>query len=638
MTGAVWRSWFVAALFALHPLHVESVAWVAERKDVLSGLFWILTLAAYVLYTEKPSVLRYGIMFVLFGLGLMAKPMLVTLPLVLLLLDYWPLRRLRSWRVVLEKAPLLILVVLSSVITLHAQTAGGALKTLQLFPFSSRLANVSLAYVGYLGQTFWPINLAVLYPHDFPRWGENRVLGAAALLVSLTVVFLYLGKRRGYFIVGWLWFLGALVPVIGVVQVGIQARADRYTYIPLIGLFILLIWFGAELAGRRRLRKPLLAAAFGAVLACSALSLVQAGYWHDSISLWQHALKVTKSNPIAHQNMGTALAEAGHVEEALPHLTKALELDPNFGEHHYNFALAILKDQPDLATQEFAIAVRLDPDHLQAHKNLARLYGKEGKQEEALQELREILRLDPDDFQAHLSLGLTYMKQFEMVEARRHFVEAVRLQPRTPEPHNYLGLTYAWQGQYAQASLHYREALRLNPSYAEATSNLGVAHARQGNWTEARVYLARAVALEPRAVGFHCQLALVLNELGQSAAAQKEYEAASRLKPDWPQEASKLAWNLATNPDDNHRSSGDALFLAQECCQATASQPRAEFLDVLAAAQAEAGHFDDAVVTAKKALALASPGIGRERFAAMQSRLRLYEAHQPYRETLAGKP
>ncbi|MFL5244542.1 MAG: tetratricopeptide repeat protein [Gemmataceae bacterium] len=638
MTGAVWRSWFVAAFFAVHPLHVESVAWVAERKDVLSGLFWMLTLGAYVLYTEKPGVQRYGVVLVLFALGLMAKPMLVTLPFVLLLLDYWPLGRLKSWRVAVEKAPLLILAGLSSAITLRAQSAGGALKSLDLYSFSTRSANAVLAYVSYLRQTFWPRNLAVLYPHDLPDWTEGRVVGAAGLLLCLTAVFICLGKKRHYFAVGWLWFLGALAPVIGLVQVGVQSHADRYTYLPIIGLFILIIWGITDLAARGRFKKLLMGAGFGAVLTCSMLSLIQAGYWQDSVILWDHALMVAKSNPVAHHNLGIALAQAGKPDEALFHLSKALELDPGSSENHYNLAVAVLESDPGRATQEFAETVRLNPDHLQSHRNLARLYGKEGKQKEAIEELHEILRLDPDDFQARISLGLTYMKQFDMEQARRQFAEAARIQPRTPEPHNYLGLTYTWHGDYAQACLHYREALRFNPSYAEAMSNLGVALGRQGNWKEARVFLTRAVAIEPRAVGFHCQLALVLNELGQPAAAQKEYEAASRLKPDWPQEASKHAWRLATDRDDNHRSAGEALFLAQEACQATATQPRAEFLDTLAAAQAEAGRFDEAVATAKKALALASPALGSERIAAMQSRLRLYEAHQPYREASAAKP
>jgi protein O-mannosyl-transferase len=635
MTGALWRSWFVAALFALHPLHVESVAWVAERKDVLSGLFWMLTLWAYMLYVEKPGIIRYGALISVFGLGLLTKPMLVTLPMVLLLLDYWPLKRSFSKVLLLEKAPLVILVGVSSLITFQAQAAGGALKSLEWIPFPVRLANSLYTYVAYLFQTLWPIDLAVFYAHEFPTWNDWRVIGAAGLLVFLTFSVVYLGKTRPYLPVGWFWYLGTLVPVIGLIQVGIQGRADRYTYLPLIGVFILIVWGCGDLASKPQLKKTVVVAGVGAILICCVLSFLQTGIWQNSVTLWQHALAVAKEHASIHQSLGIALNESSRPEEALPHLKKALDLDPSFADHHYNYGLAIQRDRPAQAAQEFAITVRINPNHLKAHECLARLLGRENKQDEAIHELLEILRLDPHEAQAHISLGLTYMKRFEMVEAQQHFQEALTLQPRNPEVQNYLGLTFAWQQEYETAEGHYRKALALNDRYPEALVNLGTSLAHQGKWKEARYYLERAVKLEPRAVGFHCQLALVLNELGDSAGAAKAYETASRLKPDWPQAACDLAWKLATHSDAKNRSAGDALFLAQEACRATASQPNAKYLDVLAAAQANMGRFEEAIATIKKALALNSLETTSDQVAAMQARLRQYQGHQPYREPSA---
>jgi Flp pilus assembly protein TadD len=356
------------------------------------------------------------------------------------------------------------------------------------------------------------------------------------------------------------------------------------------------------------------------------------------VTLWQHTLAVAKDHASIHQSLGIALNESGRPEEALAHFRKALDLDPSLADHHYNYGLAIQKNKPAQAAQEFAITVQINPNHLKAHECLARLLGQQNKPDEAIHELQEILRLDPHEVQAHISLGLTYMKRFEMAEAQQHFQEAWELQPRNPEVQNYLGLTYAWQQEYETAEAYYRKAMALNDRYPEALVNLGTSLAHQNKWKEARYYLDRAVKLEPRAVGFYCQLALVLNELGDSAGATKAYGAASRLKPDWRQAACDLAWKLATHPDAKNRSAGDALFLAQEACQATASQPTPKYLDVLAAAQANVSRFEEAIATIKKALALNSQEITGEQVAAMQARLRLYEGHHPYREPSAKSP
>src|SRR5688572_19201451 len=339
MTRLPGRSAVVAALFALHPLHVESVAWVAERKDVLSGLFWILTMWAYVWYTERPGIVRYLLVAVTFALGLMAKPMLVTLPCVLLLLDYWPLRRLAGtlalpWRrVILEKVPLFALTVASSIFTFLVQQKGGA-----VFPFAeklsfgSRVASAFIAYVSYLGKTFLPEELAVLYPHpgSWPAW---QIAGAALILLFITAVVIIFAKARPYLVMGWLWFLGTLVPVIGLVQVGEQYMADRYTYIPLVGIFIALVWGVSDLLARVEQRKVALGFAVVVVLAvCVVGTRRQLAYWENSIKLFARTVQVTGDNPTAQYNLAQALGVRGHLRESVPHYEEALRIRPNYPE------------------------------------------------------------------------------------------------------------------------------------------------------------------------------------------------------------------------------------------------------------------------------------------------------------------
>jgi len=346
MTGFVWRSAFVAALFGVHPLHVESVAWIAERKDVLSTLFWLLTIWAYARYAENPTWTRYLPVVLFFGLGLMAKPMLVTLPFVLLLLDYWPLNRLsfggKGERTVpvydlfLEKVPLFAMTALSCLITFRAQQMGGAVGLLEKLPFAVRAGNALVAYTTYIGKMFWPKNLAVFYPHpgaDLPVW---QAVVAGLALVSITILVIRAGKPRPYLSVGWLWYLGTLVPVIGLVQVGAQAMADRYTYVPMIGLFIMLAW-GLPGLGGKRLAVP----ATLVVCALIAVTWRQVGYWRDSISLFRHAISVTEKNAVMHANLGLALRDRGRTDEAIREYREAIRIDPEFAQAHNNLAVAL---------------------------------------------------------------------------------------------------------------------------------------------------------------------------------------------------------------------------------------------------------------------------------------------------------
>lgn len=337
LTGLPWRSGFVAALFAIHPLHVESVAWVAERKDVLSAFFMFLTTLAYMRYAERPDTRRQLVVMVLFGLGLMAKPMLVTLPLVLLLLDFWPLRRLRESKspedrirlfdLFWEKLPLFGMSAMSCMLTMKAQTAGGAVTSVEFLPLSIRLSNAVVAYMGYILKMFWPVNLAMMYPHpeaNIPGW---QIIGSAASLLIISLLAAVYAKRRPYLAVGWLWFVITLIPVIGLVQVGDQAMADRYTYIPLIGLFIMAAWGLPELLGKRA--KYLAVPAVVALALLMAGARTQAGYWSDSRTLYEHALRVTSNNYVAHVKLGVILARDGQHEQAIRQYEKALEIRPD---------------------------------------------------------------------------------------------------------------------------------------------------------------------------------------------------------------------------------------------------------------------------------------------------------------------
>jgi tetratricopeptide (TPR) repeat protein len=438
LTGEVAPSALVAGLFALHPLHVESVAWVSERKDVLSTLFGMLALWVYVGYAEKPGVGRYLCVLVAFALGLMSKPMLVTLPCVLLLLDYWPLGRLGRVNrrlALLEKVPLFAMSAASCAITLLAQQRGGAIAALDEFPFVDRLANAVASYAVYLVQTVWPVDLAVYYPHEHLTWSDQRVWGAAMFLAGVTAVAVSQAVRRPFLLVGWLWYLGTLVPVIGLVQVGSQAHADRYTYFPLIGVFVMLAWSADELARRsEKARQGLWTVAGAVLLGCVVLTWIQVGYWHDSFALWQHALAVTPSNDVAHSGLGAAYRDSGDLFRATEEYRKAVAAHPN-GVHarsNLGWCLFSLRRYDD-ASAEFTRVVKLDPDNANAHFQLGVIAGLTGRSDEAVERYRTVLRLRPDDVPAHLNLAMELLKLGQPDAALRQLAELERDYPQVRE-------------------------------------------------------------------------------------------------------------------------------------------------------------------------------------------------------------
>jgi Flp pilus assembly protein TadD len=483
LTGAVWPSALVAALFGVHPLHVESVAWVAERKDVLSTFFGLLALAAYGYYVQRPGLLRYLGVLLALALSLMAKPMLVTLPALLLLLDYWPLGRLQFGErigekhrnithpaplalVLGEKVPLVALAVVSSVLTITAQGKGGAIETLEHFPLAGRIGNAVVSYVRYQGMTLWPAGLAPFYPREALPWWQ--VAGAAALLVGLTAWVLACSRRRPYLAVGWLWYLGTLVPVIGLVQVGEQALADRYTYVPLIGLFIMVAWGLADLATHRPGLRPLLAAAAAVVvLACAALTWRQISFWRDPRTLWDHTLQVTTGNHVAENNFAAAcMLGQGTLAEAEQHLRRAVAIKPDYWGGYARLGMALDKQgKLDEAVACYARSLDLQTVQPSTRNNLAVVLGKQGKLEEGIAQLQEAVRLDPGYAEGYHNLAFALARAQRLDEAVEAGRKCVQLQPRKAAYRRALASFLQQRGDEEAAEAQYREAERLDHSF-----------------------------------------------------------------------------------------------------------------------------------------------------------------------------
>ena len=499
MTGARWRSGFVAALFALHPLHVESVAWVAERKDVLSTLFWMLTVGAYLRYVERPGRLRYLTALMLFALALMAKPMVVTLPCVLLLLDVWPLGRTR-WaepaeagksktlvgRLVMEKIPFFILAGASSVVILRLQHAGGEVTSLAELPMNVRVANALLSYVRYAGKMFWPDGLAPLYPFR-SDWSATQVVGAFVLLFAVTVIVARQLRARPFLPVGWFWYLGTLVPVIGIVQAGQQAMADRYTYVPLIGLFVIAAWVIPDRVVTTRSRRILVGAIAAAlILPCAVVTSFQVKHWRDTVTLFRHAIRVTGGNDLMHTCLGMGLCREGKLEDGVAQFRRALELNPRYGNAHSNLGVALARlGRPDEALFHYREAVRLAPGYANGHNNLGVALARAGKAEEALAHFREALRLQPDFTKARNNLGTALVELGQTDEAIAHFQEAIRVFPRYAEAHHNLGVALAKQGKLDEAVRALTKALTLNPDSAAAQRDLSTVLTALGRTNEA---------------------------------------------------------------------------------------------------------------------------------------------------------
>jgi tetratricopeptide (TPR) repeat protein len=535
MTGAVWRSAFVAAFFAWHPLHVESVAWASERKDTLSTFFWLLTLMAYAQYargvagdksgavspaTRHPS-LFYALALFFFACGLMSKPMVVTLPFVLLLLDYWPLGRISTSeyqisnlkQLLLEKIPFFLLAAAGSAVTFLVQKTAGAMWASS---WSTRLENIVLAYVRYISKLFWPQDLAIVYSYP-NRWPALLAAGAALLLLTWTALSVYRARQNPYLPVGWFWFLGTLVPTIGLVQVGAQSIADRYTYIPSIGFFIVVVWGARDLMRRWPEKEKFLPLAGGVALAgCLGMTTIQIGYWRNSETLFLHAIGVTTDNYVAENCLGKAFEKEGRNDRALVLYTDAVKIAPRYPQSQFNLAICLLG------------------------------YGRTN---EALDHLRAAARLEPHDPDIQYDLGIYFSQHGGLDDAARGFQAALADRPDFPEAQTALGTLLVRQKKFAEAIPHFEATARLKPADPDARFNLGLALLDNHQPAEAAAQFSEELKLTPDATRAHFRLAQALQQQNQPAEAVAHYREALRLTPDFPEAKAALDTILAAHPE-----------------------------------------------------------------------------------------
>ena len=644
MTRQLWPSAFVAAVFALHPLRVESVAWVTERKDVLSGVFFMLTLWAYVRYAEasgagslgslvssdqqtdhgprttdharrstSPAARFYVLALAFFTLGLLAKTMLVTVPFVLLLLDHWPLRRFRPstinktpsafWPLIREKLPFLLLAAAGCVATILTQPTTLAQVNGLSVPW--RIGNALMAYADYLGHVVYPVGLAVGYPPPPKALPLARVAVSLLILAIISMVVVAQRRKRPYLLVGWLWYLGMLVPVIDFMQAGVNTRADRFTYLPQIGLCLMLAWGASDLCGGWRYRRPALASAAAVIIAVLlAMSYTQTGYWKDSFSVWARGLACTEQNWLAHFGLGNAFRAQGKLTEAVQQYEQALQLKPEDAETCNNLGIALAtQGKVSEAIQQFERTLRIKPHHAGANNNLGLALATQGKLAEATQHYERALQLKPDYADAEFNWGNALHSQGKMTEAIQHFQRALQIMPDHAQAHNNLGVALANQERASEAIEQFERALQLAPDHAEARYNLG----------------------------------RTLADLGKFKEAIPQYERVLQLQPDNAAGLDGLARVLATSPVPSVRDGARAIALAQRASQ-LAGDAEPIPADTLAAAYAEAGRFAEAIVCAQKALTSARRLGQKELAEQIASRLALYQAGTPYREGPAAIP
>jgi tetratricopeptide (TPR) repeat protein len=519
MTGALWQSSFVAALFALHPLHVESVAWVAERKDVLSTFFMMLTVWAYILYVKKREVRRYLLVVLFFVLGLMSKPMLVTLPFILLMLDFWPLgrlchihetrnvvtdqhtdERLGIFRLLWEKVPFFALTVVSSIVTFIVQERGGAMKVLNPYSLQTRIINAFVAYIEYIVNMIWPVELAVLYPHpgnSLPLW-KGVVAGLALVLITILVI--RKAREIPYLAVGWLWYVVTLIPVIGIVQVGSQAMADRYTYITLIGLFVIIAWGANDLLSKWLHREK----SFGTLAAIILPILIvltwkQVQYWENSFTLFKHAIKHTSNNFFMYNNLGKAYYDSGKYEEAI---------------------------------EKFKQTIEINPDDTMAYSNLGVAYNDSGKYEEAIEACKKAIWINPDYAKAHFNLAVAYGESGKYKKAIEACKKAIMIDPDYAMAYSNLGVAYGVLGMYKQAIEKFKQAIEINPDDAMAHSNLGYAYLNSSMHKEAIEAYKQAIEIDPDSVKSHYNLVVAYLILNDRDSALEQYKILKSLDPE----------------------------------------------------------------------------------------------------------
>jgi len=535
MTGAIWQSAFVAALFAVHPLHVESVAWVSERKDVLSTFFGLLSIAAYCRYVKKSSVKYYLLVIIFLSLGLMAKPMLVTIPFVLLLLDFWPLERfqcqrdfyfrsektfgdaiIRNHQIIFEKIPLVILVVISCIVTFIAQKSEGAVTPIESLALKYRIANAFVSYVSYVLKAIWPHNLAVFYPHPGNTFLSWQSIGGALLIIAACYGAIRKAKKYPYIPVGLFWYFGTLMPVIGLVQVGNQAMADRYTYIPLIGIFIIASWGAPELFKKWRFKKIFLGISAAILLvAFSCKSFFQLNTWKNGITLFEHAVSVTENNYLAHNNLGKAY-ESIDLDKAVSHYEKALKFKPDDEMVFYNLGNAFLeKGNIDKAVRHYLKALNIKPDYPAALNNLGEALVKKGDYDKAIYYFKTALRTESKKADAQMNLASILFLKGNPDEAISEYIKILRTDSENADTHYNLAYVLSCQNKIKEAVLHYMETLRIDPKYSKAYYNLGNILLSQGKYRKAGVFFSRALQLDPGFSEARANLGLVRKRLSK---------------------------------------------------------------------------------------------------------------------------
>jgi tetratricopeptide (TPR) repeat protein len=538
ITGSTWRSLFVAFVFGLHPLHVESVAWIAERKDVLGAFFWIVTLWSYVYYVERPSRRRYVLVALSLSLGLLSKPTTVTLPFALLLLDVWPLKRIdltgidisELSRLIREKVPLFALSAGACVVTYVVAQRDGTIQSVELIPIGVRFSNAFVSYATYFIRLVYPVRLAVFYPYPPPTLWQTVAAVTAFLLITVLVL---RSLNFPYLFMGWFWYLGALVPVIGLVQAGAQSHADRYTYIPLIGISIMLAWGLTDWAKRWQ-RGPAVVAGI-AIAFCAGWLIVtwrQVGYWKNSESLFRHALDVTTGNYVAHQNYGFALRQRGRVADAISQFEIAIQIRPENVESHTSLGEALLAEgRTDEAAPELLESLRLNPTYPEVHVDLGVLLDRLGRTREAAMQYQQAVDLKPDDAVAHSGLGSMLVALGQTDEGLRELYTGTQLDPSDADGHYNLGVVLAMLGRIDEALMEFSEAVRLQPDDPKAHYNRGNALALKGRTNEALEEFTTAIRLRPQYASAELNLGKVLVEMERYDEAKAHLSEALRLDP-----------------------------------------------------------------------------------------------------------
>ena len=537
MTGRPWRSMFVAGVFAVHPLGAQPVSWIADTNDLLGAFLALLALLFYIRYVRDRRALKLAPVVAVFALALMAKSMVMTLPFVMLLLDFWPLERLRwplQWKeleqLLAEKAPLFALSAASLYVTFIARKAGGAVVSLSRMSLSDRVRAAADGYLTYVTRAFWPTDLGLLYPlHRAPA---SRVALAAVVIAAVTLATVWLAGKRRYLLVGWLWFLGILVPVIGLVQTGVQAAADRYMYLPLAGLSLAVVWLVADAVENRPFAR--IAAA---VMGCVALAIcgwqahAQAGFYRNSHEIFEHTLAVTHDNALMQNSLGIVLAEDGKLDEAFSHFCEALAIDPDYARAHNNYGVALARaGRTDEAVAEERKAAALDPRNAKVHTDLGVALAKQGNSDEAILQYRQAIGIDPTYADAGISLGRELLKRGQYREAGARLAEALRSSPHSASLHADLGSALMGQGRYSDAAAHFEASLRIKPNQADVHNDLGCALRNMGRPDEAISHCAEALRLRPDSAEAHYNIGMAFAAEGRKSEAVTELSEVLRLQ------------------------------------------------------------------------------------------------------------